>query len=303
MCADGSSTEVPLPQVEPASSRQYRPSLTRVNDARCAGTVVSCPRDSRRGGDRAGRCAAAAAAHREPLRPVRPRARRLAVGRRRSSGCMAALGRRGAGGPVVDLPAQAPRTARRPAGRRRRRLRAHRGGAGDPGDGDARIFGRRRAEESDGWLLVVFSVPESERDKRHQLRSQLTRLGFGTVAPGVWVAPGHLADEAAEVLARRGLAGYVDLFRGASTSAPSASRWPAGGTSTSCTPGTRSSSTARSRCAARVATPPTPVRPSPTTSACSPTGGGCPTLDPGSAADAAARGLERGAARRTCSAS
>jgi phenylacetic acid degradation operon negative regulatory protein len=80
-------------------------------------------------------------------------------------------------------------------------------------DGDARIFGRRRAEEADGWLLVVFSVPESERDKRHQLRSQLTRLGFGTVVPGVWVAPGHLADEAAEVLDRRGLAGYVELFR------------------------------------------------------------------------------------------
>ncbi|MCW2682536.1 MAG: Phenylacetic acid-responsive transcriptional repressor [Blastococcus sp.] len=83
-------------------------------------------------------------------------------------------------------------------------------------DGDARIFGRRRAEESDGWLLVVFSVPESERDKRHQLRSLLTRLGFGAVAPGVWVAPGHLADEAAEMLHRRGLAGYVELFRGAS---------------------------------------------------------------------------------------
>jgi phenylacetic acid degradation operon negative regulatory protein len=82
-------------------------------------------------------------------------------------------------------------------------------------EGDARIFGRRRAEESDGWLLVVFSVPESERDKRHQLRSQLTRLGFGTVAPGVWVSPGHLADEAAEVLRRRGLTGYVELFRGA----------------------------------------------------------------------------------------
>ncbi len=82
-------------------------------------------------------------------------------------------------------------------------------------DGDARIFGRRRAESGDGWLLVVFSVPESERDRRHQLRALLTRLGFGTVAPGVWVAPGHLADEAAELLARRGLAGYVELFRGA----------------------------------------------------------------------------------------
>jgi phenylacetic acid degradation operon negative regulatory protein len=82
-------------------------------------------------------------------------------------------------------------------------------------DGDARIFGRRRAGATDGWLLVVFSVPEAERNKRHQLRAQLTRLGFGTVAPGVWVAPGHLADEAAEVLDRRGLSGYVELFRGA----------------------------------------------------------------------------------------
>lgn len=82
-------------------------------------------------------------------------------------------------------------------------------------DGDARIFGRRRAEERDGWLLVVFSVPESEREKRHQLRSELTRLGFGTVAPGVWVAPGHLAEETQEVLSRRGLAGYVELFRDA----------------------------------------------------------------------------------------
>lgn len=82
-------------------------------------------------------------------------------------------------------------------------------------DGDARIFGRRRAEEADGWLLVVFSVPEAERDKRHQLRSELTRLGFGTVAPGVWVAPGHLADEAGEVLGRRGLTAYVELFCGA----------------------------------------------------------------------------------------
>ena len=82
-------------------------------------------------------------------------------------------------------------------------------------DGDARIFGRRRAEGADGWLLVVFSVPEAERDKRHQLRSMLIRLGFGTVAPGVWVAPGHLIDEATEVLGRGGLAGYVELFRGA----------------------------------------------------------------------------------------
>lgn len=82
-------------------------------------------------------------------------------------------------------------------------------------EGDRRIFGRDRAEESEGFCLVVFSVPESERDKRHLLRRTLSRMGFGTVSSGVWVAPERLHDEAAHALARLGLDHYVDLFRAA----------------------------------------------------------------------------------------
>ncbi len=80
-------------------------------------------------------------------------------------------------------------------------------------EGDHRIFRRERARLADGWLLAVFSVPESERHKRHVLRSQLARLGFGTAAPGVWIAPAYLHEAAADMLARLGLAGYADLFR------------------------------------------------------------------------------------------
>jgi phenylacetic acid degradation operon negative regulatory protein len=80
-------------------------------------------------------------------------------------------------------------------------------------EGDRRIFERPRATAADGWLLAMFSVPESERGRRHTLRSRLTWLGFGTVSAGVWIAPAHLADETAEVLRRHGLSGYVDLFR------------------------------------------------------------------------------------------
>ncbi len=71
----------------------------------------------------------------------------------------------------------------------------------------------RRAMEEDGWMVLVF-CPESERDKRHVLWTTLTRLGFGTAAPGVWIAPGHLTSETCEVLARRGLAAYVEIFEG-----------------------------------------------------------------------------------------
>jgi phenylacetic acid degradation operon negative regulatory protein len=80
-------------------------------------------------------------------------------------------------------------------------------------DGDRRIFGRRTATPAEGWVLAVFSIPESERQRRHALRSRLTWLGFGHVAAGVWIAPAHLADEARHTLERLGLTGYVDLFR------------------------------------------------------------------------------------------
>jgi phenylacetic acid degradation operon negative regulatory protein len=81
-------------------------------------------------------------------------------------------------------------------------------------EGDVRIFQRTRATEDDGWVLVVFSVPESERDKRHALRSNLTSLGFGTAAPGIWIAPKNLAAETLHTLERRGLTEYVDILTG-----------------------------------------------------------------------------------------
>ena len=80
-------------------------------------------------------------------------------------------------------------------------------------EGDRRIFERRIANVTDGWVLVVFSVPESQRQKRHLLRSRLTWLGFGTAAPGVWIAPTHLAGEARRTLERLEVTPYVDLFR------------------------------------------------------------------------------------------
>ncbi|WP_328442069.1 PaaX family transcriptional regulator [Streptomyces sp. NBC_00457] len=79
---------------------------------------------------------------------------------------------------------------------------------------DVRIFERSRATAEDGWLVVVFSVPESERERRHELRTTLTHLGFGTAAPGVWVAPGTLAAETRRTLVRRELSEYVDIFTG-----------------------------------------------------------------------------------------
>jgi hypothetical protein len=80
-------------------------------------------------------------------------------------------------------------------------------------DGDRRIYATAPYED-EGWVLAVFSVPESERQKRHVLRSRLAGLGFGTAAPGVWIAPARLYEETRHALGRLGLDSYVDFFRG-----------------------------------------------------------------------------------------
>ncbi|MFJ4030349.1 PaaX family transcriptional regulator C-terminal domain-containing protein [Paenarthrobacter sp. NPDC089989] len=80
-------------------------------------------------------------------------------------------------------------------------------------EGDRRIFAPEQPAPVDTWVLAVFSVPESMRNRRHQLRSALTGLGFGSVASGVWIAPAHKLDQAKERLTASGLIEFVDLFR------------------------------------------------------------------------------------------
>jgi phenylacetic acid degradation operon negative regulatory protein len=80
-------------------------------------------------------------------------------------------------------------------------------------DGDRRIFSTQEpANLEDGWAVVLFSVPEQEREKRHVLRSRLRWLGFGNAGAGVWIAPRRLLEEARETLARLELERYTELF-------------------------------------------------------------------------------------------
>ncbi len=58
-------------------------------------------------------------------------------------------------------------------------------------EGAARIyaFGREREPWDERWLILLVSVPESQRDLRHRVRTRLNWAGFGSPAPGIWVSP------------------------------------------------------------------------------------------------------------------
>jgi phenylacetic acid degradation operon negative regulatory protein len=58
-------------------------------------------------------------------------------------------------------------------------------------EGTERIYGFMRSPHQwDGrWLVLTVSVPESQRQLRHRLRTRLTWLGLGSPSPGLWVVP------------------------------------------------------------------------------------------------------------------
>lgn len=82
--------------------------------------------------------------------------------------------------------------------------------------GSQRIYGFGAGGDAwDGrWLVVLCSVPEDQRTKRHQLRTQLGFAGFGFLGPGVALSP-HLEreDAAGAVLADLGLLPGAVIFR------------------------------------------------------------------------------------------
>lgn len=79
---------------------------------------------------------------------------------------------------------------------------------------DERIFAPLRSTPEDPWALIVFSVPEAQRNRRYELRTELVSLGFGFVASGVAIAPRTVLDQARERLAARGLDSYTECFAG-----------------------------------------------------------------------------------------
>ncbi len=78
--------------------------------------------------------------------------------------------------------------------------------------GDRRIFSFRQQQDGGQWCLISFSLPESERAARHQLRKRLGWIGCGTVATGLWICPAFLTDEVEEILDDLGLRGAATLF-------------------------------------------------------------------------------------------
>ncbi|SFN29958.1 transcriptional regulator, PaaX family [Pseudonocardia ammonioxydans] len=83
-------------------------------------------------------------------------------------------------------------------------------------EGRERIFHRVQGPWDGQWHMVLYSVPESERGLREQLRKKLSWFGFGALSSGVWVSPHDRAGRVQAAFADE-RAVRLDVFRSRST--------------------------------------------------------------------------------------
>ncbi|MEU6256747.1 PaaX family transcriptional regulator C-terminal domain-containing protein [Streptomyces sp. NPDC047043] len=80
-------------------------------------------------------------------------------------------------------------------------------------EGDEVVYAPLKpARLEDGWVIVSFSVPEADREKRYTLRKRLVWLGMGQLDSGLWIAPARVLPTVLKWVRRLGLEQYVDAF-------------------------------------------------------------------------------------------
>src|SRR5262249_45369357 len=82
-------------------------------------------------------------------------------------------------------------------------------------DAESRVWlqGAVNRSWSGDWTLLSFSLPETRRADRHQLRKRLTWEGFGLLHNGLWIAPSTV--DVPRVLSGLDVDDEVKVFRAA----------------------------------------------------------------------------------------
>jgi phenylacetic acid degradation operon negative regulatory protein len=79
-------------------------------------------------------------------------------------------------------------------------------------EGSRRIFDTTPTHWDQSWHIVVYSLPQQMRAKRHELRTRLSWLGYGMLEPGTMVAAIPRSEEVQSLLLELKVEPYVTFF-------------------------------------------------------------------------------------------
>jgi phenylacetic acid degradation operon negative regulatory protein len=80
--------------------------------------------------------------------------------------------------------------------------------------GRERIYHPPRPRTWDGtWYLITYSIPESHRHRRDELRLKLMWLGCGPLSKGVWITPHDVREEVRSIAGTLKVSRHLEVFR------------------------------------------------------------------------------------------
>jgi phenylacetic acid degradation operon negative regulatory protein len=79
--------------------------------------------------------------------------------------------------------------------------------------GRERIMSGPEQDWDGRWVVLTYTIPESQRELRDRLRAELSWLGFGGLGSGLFVSPHDRQDELATVARRHRLEQHITVFR------------------------------------------------------------------------------------------
>ncbi len=79
--------------------------------------------------------------------------------------------------------------------------------------GERRIFERKRTRWDGLWNLIVYYIPEENREARDRLRRELAWMGFGPLTTATWISPHDLTDEVIELADTLRIKPYIQIFQ------------------------------------------------------------------------------------------
>jgi len=79
-------------------------------------------------------------------------------------------------------------------------------------EGRQRIYSPRKDPWDGRWRILVYSIPEKQRNLRTRLRQRLVWMGFGLLNQATWISPRDMRQEVEEVINRLGIRSCVEIF-------------------------------------------------------------------------------------------
>ena len=79
-------------------------------------------------------------------------------------------------------------------------------------EGLRRVYHQKETQWDGQWRIVMYTIPETMKDIKDQLRKELTWTGFGYLGNNVWISPHNLYSQVMEIIEEHQLHHYVDVY-------------------------------------------------------------------------------------------